>query len=70
MPFQKDPQGVHREQEKYCSYCFRDGALCYPGEDLREFKKAMKKAILDRGESTYKAWLFTFLAGFAPRWKK
>ncbi len=70
MPFQKDPLGVSREHEKYCSYCFRDGALCYPGTDVHEFKKAMEQAILARGEPAYKAWFFTFMAGFAPRWKK
>lgn len=70
MPFQKDPLGTHREHEKYCSYCFKNGALCYSGKDVHEFKKVMKEAILTRGEPAYKAWFFTFMAGFAPRWKK
>ena len=70
MPFKKDPLGEGRESRQYCSYCFRDGKLCYEGSDLREFKRAMVKAITDRGESKIKAHFFAFMAGFAPRWKK
>ncbi len=69
MPFSKDPLGEDRESEKYCSYCFKDGKLCYEGTDLSEFKKAMIEAIVARGESRIKAHIFAFMAGFAPRWK-
>jgi hypothetical protein len=69
MPFKKDPKGVNRENEKYCSYCFIDGKLCYEGNDVKEFKKEMIKAIVARGESKIKAHVFAFMAGFAPRWK-
>lgn len=69
MPFKKDPKGVDREHEKYCSYCYRNGAFCYPGNDVKEFKRKMKEAIIARGESPLKASLFAFMAGFAPRWK-
>ena len=41
MPFAKDPKGENRENEKYCSYCFTNGSLCYPGNDVKEFKKVM-----------------------------
>ena len=67
MPFSKDP-GV-RESEKYCSYCFSNGKLRYEGTDVNEFKKAMVDAIIARGEPRWKAKLFAFMAGFAPRWK-
>lgn len=70
MPFKKDPKGANREDAKNCSYCFHDGALAYPGSDVNEFKKAMINAIVARGESKVKAYIFAFLAGFAPRWKK
>ena len=70
MPLKKDPLGENREHEKYCSYCYRDGKLCYEGNDVKEFKKAMYDAIVARGEPKWKAWLFTFMAGFAPRWKQ
>ncbi len=70
MPFRKDPKGAHREHEKYCSYCYRDGKLVYEGKDLVEFKRAMIDAIVARGEPRWKAKFFAFMAGFAPRWKK
>ncbi|MGL4306817.1 MAG: zinc ribbon domain-containing protein [Mycobacteriaceae bacterium] len=70
MPFKKDPQGVAREHEKYCSYCYSGGKLCYEGNDVKEFKQAMIAAIESRGESKIKARFFAFMAGFAPRWKK
>ena len=70
MPFSKDPLGENREDEKNCSYCFNNGKLCYEGNDVKEFKKAMVDAIVARGESKWKAKFFAFMAGFAPRWKK
>lgn len=69
MPFKKDPKGSNREHEKYCSYCFADGKLCYEGADVREFKRAMVHAIVARGENRLKAHLLAFIAGFAPRWR-
>jgi hypothetical protein len=68
MPFSKDPGP--RTSDKYCSYCFKDGKLCYEGTDKNEFKKAMYAAIRARGINPVTAWLYTFMAGFAPRWKK
>lgn len=70
MPFKKDPLGADREHERYCSYCFAQGKLCYEGTDLAVFKKEMINAIVSRGESRFKAHIFAFFAGFAPRWKK
>lgn len=70
MPFSKDPKGENRESDKYCSYCFANGELCYKGNDVKEFRKIVEKAILARGESKWKAKIFAFMAGRAPRWKK
>lgn len=70
MPFKKDPKGGDREHEKFCSYCFTNGKLCYQGTNLKEFQNAMIEAITARGENKIKAHLFAFMAGFAPRWKK
>ena len=70
MPLEKDPLGEARESRIYCSYCFRDGKLCYEGSDVRVFKKGMITAMVGRREPRFKAYLFAFLAGFAPRWKK
>jgi hypothetical protein len=69
MPFKKDPKGADREHEKYCSYCYANGGLSYPGNDVREFKKAMVEAIVARGESRFMANIYAFMSGFAPRWK-
>ena len=69
MPFKKDPKGADRESEKYCSYCFNDGKLCYEGNDVNEFKKVMVEAIVARGESRIMANIYAFMSGFAPRWK-
>ena len=70
MPFKKDPKGEMREHEKYCSYCYSDGKLCYERNDYKGFKKAMVDAIVARGEPRIKAEIFAFMARFAPRWKK
>lgn len=69
MPFKKDPKGANREHEKYCSYCYNNGKLCYEGNNVHEFKKAMIAEITKRGEPLLKARFFAFMAGFAPRWK-
>lgn len=68
MPFDKDP-GV-RESEDYCSYCFRDGKLCYEGNDLNEFKRVAYKNMRAHGTNPLAAKFYTWMIGFAPRWKK
>jgi prepilin-type processing-associated H-X9-DG protein len=70
MPLAKDPKGASREHADYCSYCFFDGHLAYDGDDVNEFKRGMIEAITARGQNVWKARLFAFMAGFAPRWKK
>ncbi len=67
MPFAKDPG--KRESEKYCSLCFKDGKFCYEGDDLKGFKKACYASMRSRGINPVTAWLYTFMTGFAPRWK-
>jgi hypothetical protein len=68
MPFKNDP-GV-RESDKYCSLCYRDGHLMYPGNDLKEFQSIVYKAMRERGFNVVKAWFYTYMIRFAPRWKK
>jgi hypothetical protein len=68
MPFSKDP-GV-RESEKYCSYCFQNGKLCYEGNDLKEYKKVCYGKMREKGMNPLKAKFFVWMIGFAPRWKK
>ena len=67
MPFSKDP-GI-RENEKYCSYCFKNGELCYKGTDLKEFQKHCYEEMLKKGTNKYLAKFYTWLVRFAPRWK-
>ena len=68
MPFDQDT-GV-RESDKYCSLCYKDGKLCYAGSDLKEFQKVAYQEMVKRGTNPLKAKFFTFMIGFAPRWKK
>ena len=68
MPLSKDP-GV-RESDKYCSYCFKGGKLCYEGNDLKEFKKISYEAMVAHGINKCKAKFYAWMIGFAPRWKK
>ena len=68
MPFSKDP-GT-RESEKYCSYCFKNGKLCYEGNNLKEFQKACYEGMIKKGTNPFLAKFFTFLVRFAPRWRK
>ena len=68
MPFSKDP-GV-RESEKYCSFCFRNGELRYLGNNLKEFKTICYEGMLKRGINPFMATFYTYMIGFAPRWKK
>lgn len=68
MPFSKDLG--KRESEKYCSFCFKDGKLCYEGNDVKEFKKASYETMVKNGTNKYMAKFYTFMIGFAPRWRK
>jgi hypothetical protein len=68
MPFSKDP-GV-RESDQYCSYCFKNGELCYKGNNLKEFQKHSYESMVAKGMNKLQARFFTFLIRFAPRWKK
>lgn len=68
MPFAKDP-GT-RENPRYCSLCFRDGKLCYEGNDVNEFKQRAYESMLAQGTNKYLATFYTWMIGFAPRWKK
>lgn len=50
IPFNKD--AGQRESEKYCSLCFKNGKLCYEGNDLNEFKREAYKGMRARGGLT------------------
>ena len=68
MPFSEDP-GV-RESERYCSYCFTNGALCYTGNDVKEFQAKSYEGMRSKGMNVLQAKFFTWMIRFAPRWRK
>lgn len=68
MPLSKDPNVSG--SDKYCSYCFKDGKLCYEGSDLKEFKKHAYEGMIAKGTNPIMAKFYTWMIGFAPRWKK
>lgn len=68
MPFSAD-EGV-RESENYCSYCFKDGKLCYEGTDLKEFQKICYEGMRSHGMNPILARVYTWSIRFAPRWRK
>lgn len=68
MPFTKD-KGV-RESEKYCSLCFKNGKLCYEGNDLKEFQDVCYRSMRSNGTNPVLAWFYIKMIARAPRWKK
>lgn len=70
MPLDEAHGQMNRENERYCTLCFRDGELCYEGNDLKEFQRRAYENMIKGGMSPLKAKFFTFLIRFAPRWKK
>ncbi len=67
MPFAKDT-GT-REDQRYCSLCFKDGKFCYEG-DLKGFQKVCYDAMCKNGMNPLVAKIFAWSIRFAPRWKK
>ncbi len=68
MPLKKDPG--KRESDKYCSYCFQDGKFTYEGDDVKEFKKLSYEGMRKSGMNIISAKIFTYMIGFAPRWRE
>jgi hypothetical protein len=67
MPLAKDPGP--RESDRYCSYCFRDGALVYQGNDRKEFQRHSYAGMIEHGMHPLTARFFTWMIRFAPRWR-
>lgn len=70
MPLDEEHGQADREDDRYCTYCFHDGKLCYEGDDLKEFQRRSYEAMVAHGMGRLKAKFFTWLIRFAPRWKK
>jgi hypothetical protein len=67
MPFSKDT-GV-REHARYCSLCYKNGALCYQGTDRAEFQRICYQSMRAHGTNPVLARFYTFMIRFAPRWR-
>lgn len=67
MPFGKD--AGKRESDKYCSLCYKNGKLCYEGNDLKEYQRICYENMRAGGMNPLKAKFFSWMIRFAPRWK-
>lgn len=67
MP-KKDDTGV-RENKNFCSYCFKEGKVCFEGEK-KEFIEMCKTQMRKSGISKIKSSFFAWTINFAPWWKK
>jgi radical SAM superfamily enzyme len=78
MPMSKDPQdgGTNADgsrNEKYCSYCYKDGTFGVSSDmSLEEFQEYERKAMIEHAKiNKFVAWFFTrkmFLKNL-ERWK-
>lgn len=57
------------KSHKYCKYCYQNGKLLYEG-NLEDFQKMVYEKMVERGMWKPKAWFFSWMIKFAPRWKK
>lgn len=65
MPLSKNPGKW--ESEKYCSYCYKNGELCYKENDLKEFQKVCYTSMVEHGTNPLLAKFYTWMVRFAPR---
>ena len=73
MPMDKDPQhgGTNLDEsknEKYCSYCYQNGAFTFQGT-VNEFQEHCKEQMIKGGHSRFLSWLFTRNLKRLERWK-
>jgi len=74
MPLGKQLEDAGTEADgskstKYCKYCYQNGKLMYEG-DLKTFQDIAYKNMVSMGMWKPKAWFFTKMIAYAPRWKK
>ena len=73
MPMDNDPQGGGTnldggKNEKYCSYCYQNGAFIYQGT-ITEFQEHCRVQMIKSGHSRFLSWLFTRNMKRLERWK-
>lgn len=69
MPLDEKHGQMDRENERYCNLCFRDGKLCYEGDDVKKFQRHAYEGMRNNGVGPLAARFFVFLIRFAPRWR-
>lgn len=75
MPLEHDPQHGGTEadgsrSEKYCSYCYQNGAFTVECNDVKVFQQRVMEILRRQGYSKFKSWLFTRGFSRLERWHK
>jgi rhodanese-related sulfurtransferase len=75
MPLGKNLEDAGTETDgskstKYCKYCYKEGKLCFEGNDVKEFQRISYENMVKHGMWKPKAWFFSWMIKFAPRWQK
>ena len=70
----KDPNGGGSEadgsrNQKYCGYCYQNGAFIYDGASVKEFQEFCRQKMIAAGHNRFSAWLFTRGMKRLERWK-
>ena len=73
IPFSKDPNGSGMnadgsKSEKYCSYCYPNGAFTFNG-NVKEMQDFCRTQMINGGHSKFTAWLFSRGLNRLERWK-
>ena len=74
MPMERDPEGGGTEKDgskadKYCSYCYSEGAFTFTGT-VKEMQEFCRLKMIEGGHLRFTAWLFTRGMSRLERWKK
>ncbi len=77
MPIDKDPKngGTNSDgskNEKYCSYCYKDGEFFLSAEidTPQKMQKMCIQKMKEQGMNGILAWIFTRMIPRLERWKK
>lgn len=74
IPLNKDPNkgGTNEDgskNDRYCSYCFKDGAFTQPDLTVEEMQKIVKSKIKELGMPGFLAGFFTKGIPNLERWR-
>jgi len=57
------------KNDKYCSYCYQNGAFVGGEMSVKEFQEFCRQKMVEGGHSKFTAWLFTRGMKRLDRWK-